>query len=79
MGPCDASSELETQVFEAIDLGDRLTTYGNFSYKVLHHILGFTYVDPEPIFLAEKIHRGKDMLESGDIRCENGKVISVQH
>ena len=29
---------------------------GNIAYKVLQYILGFTFVDPEPIFLAKEIH-----------------------
>ena len=56
VGLYDASTEVKTQVFEPIDLCDKLATYGNVAHTVLQHILGFTYIDLEPIFLSEEIH-----------------------
>ena len=47
---------MKTQVFEAFDLCYRLTIYGNIAHAVLQYILGFNYVDPKLISLAEKIH-----------------------
>ena len=53
MGQCDAIIEVKIQVFEAIDLCDKLTTYGNVTHTVFQYILGFTYVDLEH-FLSRK-------------------------
>ena len=55
-GPHDTNREVKNQLFEAFDLYNRLTAYGNVTYIVVQHILDFTYVDLEPIFLVEKLH-----------------------
>ena len=76
-GLYDVSMEVEIQIFEDFDLWDRLAMYGHIDNTFLQQILGFAYIDPEPIFLAAEIHWGKNTLENGDIRSKNGKVISV--
>ena len=56
MGPHDASLEVKTQVFKAFDLCDKLFIYSNVAHTIFQHILGFIYIDPEPIFLAKEIY-----------------------